>query len=397
VRDLIHLAQGSLRAHRLRSFLSMLGIAIGVAAVILLTSIGEGTRVYVVSQFTQFGTNILAVNPGKAKTLGIPGVLGGTTRKLTIDDAEALARIAGVEIVVPVTMGLARVEAGERGRSVSIIGATPDLPALWKFGARQGSFWPKGDPRRGAALAVLGPKLARELFGEKSPLGAFVRIAGARFRVIGVMEPKGQMMGFDVDDIAIVPVASALRLFNQDELFEIDLVYANVRETARVEAEVKRVLTGRHGDEDFSVTSQEAMLEVFGNVLDVVTMAVGAIAAISLLVGATGILTMMWIAVGERTSEIGLVRALGATREQVQALFLAEAVALATAGGTLGIALGLGLGAVLRVAVPGLPVETPLRFVLAGLVVSMLTGIVSGVAPARRAARLDPIEALRAE
>ena len=397
MRDLIHLAQGSLRAHRLRSFLSMLGIAIGVAAVILLTSIGEGTRVYVVSQFTQFGTNILAVNPGKAKTLGIPGVLGGTTRKLTIDDAEALARIAGVEIVVPVTMGLARVEAGERGRSVSIIGATPDLPALWKFGARQGSFWPKGDPRRGAALAVLGPKLARELFGEKSPLGAFVRIAGARFRVIGVMEPKGQMMGFDVDDIAIVPVASALRLFNQDELFEIDLVYANVRETARVEAEVKRVLTGRHGDEDFSVTSQEAMLEVFGNVLDVVTMAVGAIAAISLLVGATGILTMMWIAVGERTSEIGLVRALGATREQVQALFLAEAVALATAGGTLGIALGLGLGAVLRVAVPGLPVETPLRFVLAGLVVSMLTGIVSGVAPARRAARLDPIEALRAE
>jgi putative ABC transport system permease protein len=397
MRDLVHLAQGSLRAHRLRSFLSMLGIAIGVAAVILLTSIGEGTRVYVVSQFTQFGTNILAVNPGKAKTLGVPGVLGGTTRKLTIDDAEALSRIPGVETVVPVTMGLARVEAGERGRSVSIIGATPDLPALWKFGARQGSFWPRGDPRRGAAFAVLGPKLARELFGDESPLGSIVRVAGARFRVVGVMEPKGQMMGFDIDDMAIVPVASALRLFNQDELFEIDLVYANVRETARVEAEVKRVLTARHGDEDFTVTSQEAMLEVFGNVLEVVTMAVGAIAGISLLVGATGILTMMWIAVGERTSEIGLVRALGATRGQVQALFLAEAVALATAGGLAGIAFGLGVGALLRVAVPGLPVETPLRFVLAGLAVSMLTGIVSGVAPARRAALLDPIEALRAE
>jgi putative ABC transport system permease protein len=299
--------------------------------------------------------------------------------------------------MVPVTMGLARVEAAERGRSVSVVGATPDLPTLWKFGARQGSFWPKGDPRRGAAVAVLGPKLARELFGETSPLGEVVRIAGGRFRVIGVMQPKGQMMGFDIDDIAIVPVASALRLFNQDELMEIDLIYANVRETARVEAEVKRVLSVRHGDEDFSVTTQEAMLDVFGKVMDVITMAVGAIASISLLVGATGILTMMWIAVGERVGEIGLLRALGATAAQVQAMFLAEAIALATLGGLAGIAVGLGLAALLRLAVPGLPVETPMRFVLAGLATSFATGLVAGVALARRVVALDLIEALRAE
>jgi putative ABC transport system permease protein len=398
VRELVHLATGALRAHRLRSFLSMLGIAIGVAAVILLTSIGEGTRVYMVSQFTQFGTNILAINPGKSKTIGIPGVLGGTTRKLTIDDAEALTRISGVETVVPVVMGNARVEAGERGRSVAVLGVTPDLPTLWRFGARQGSFWPKGDPRRGAPLAVLGPKLARELFGDRSALGEFVRIAGGRFRVVGVMQPKGQMMGFDIDDLAFVPVASAMDLFDLDELMEIDIIYSAVRDTARVEAQVKRILALRHGGtEDFTVTSQEAMLDVFGKVMDVVTMAVGAIAGISLLVGATGILTMMWIAVGERTSEIGLVRALGATRGQVQALFLAEAAALAGLGGVAGVVLGLGVGAALRVAVPGLPVETPVRFVVAGLVVSVATGLVSGVAPARRAALLDPIEALRAE
>jgi putative ABC transport system permease protein len=398
VRDLVRLAAGALRAHRLRSFLSMLGIAIGVAAVILLTSIGEGTRVYMVSQFTQFGTNILAINPGKAKTIGIPGVLGGTTRKLTIDDAEALFRVPGVETVVPVVMGNARVEAGERGRSVTVLGATPDLPTLWRFGPRQGSFWPKGDPRRGAPLAVLGPKLARELFGERSALGEFVHVAGGRFRVVGVMEAKGEMMGFDIDDMAYVPVASAMQLFDLDELMEIDIIYSSVAETARVEREVKRVLAVRHGgNEDFTVTSQEAMLDVFGKVMDVVTMAVGAIAGISLLVGATGILTMMWIAVGERTGEIGLVRALGATRAQVQALFLAEAAALAGLGGVAGVVVGLGLGALLRVAVPGLPVETPLRFVVAGLAVSVATGLVSGVAPARRAALLDPIEALRAE
>jgi putative ABC transport system permease protein len=396
--DILRLATGALRAHRLRSFLSMLGIAIGVAAVILLTSIGEGTRAYMVSQFTQFGTNILAVNPGKSKTLGIPGVLGGTTHKLTIDDAEALARIPGVETVVPFAMGQARVEAGERGRSVPVFGATPDIPTLYRFGARQGSFWPKGDPRTGGPWAVLGPKLARELFGDQSPLGEFIRIASGRFRVVGVMAPKGEMMGFDIDDVVYVPVASAMRLFNLDELLEIDLIYANVRDTARVEAAVKRVLTERHdGNEDFSVTTQEAMLEVFGNVMDVVTTAVGAIAGISLLVGATGILTMMWIAVGERTSEIGLVRALGASRGQVQALFLAEAATISLLGGLTGVVVGLGLGAALRLVVPGLPVETPVRFVLAGLAVSVLTGLVAGVAPARRAAGLDPIEALRAE
>ncbi|HSB60468.1 MAG TPA: ABC transporter permease [Vicinamibacteria bacterium] len=397
MRELLRLALGALRAHRLRSFLSMLGIAIGIAAVILLTSIGEGTRAYVLSQFTQFGTNLIGVNPGKAKTLGIPGVLGGTTRKLTIDDAEALARVAGVEKVVPVAVGQARVEAGERGRSVFVYGVTPDIPVVWRFDVRVGSFWPAGDPRRGAPLAVLGPRLARELFGEESPLGRFVRIAGARFRVVGLMAPKGQMLGIDLDDAAYVPVATAMRLFNQDELFEIDLVYSEVRRAREMEAAVTRALAERHGSEDFTVTTQAAMLEVFGNVMNVVTLAVGAIAAISLLVGATGIVTMMWIAVGERTGEIGLVRAVGATRGQVQALFLAEAAALAAVGGAAGVLLGLGGAALLRLAVPGLPVETPLVFVLAALAVSLLTGLLAGVLPARRAALLDPIQALRAE
>jgi putative ABC transport system permease protein len=398
MRDLIRLAYNAVAGHRLRSALSMLGIAIGIASVILLTSIGEGTRRYMVAQFTQFGTNILSVNPGKAETLGIPGVLGGTTHKLTIDDALTLERISGVEEVVADAFGTARVEANGRGRSVLIYGVTPNVPTAWKFAVRQGSFWPAGDPRRGAQVAVLGPTLRRELFGEENALGRFVRIGGSRFRVIGIMESKGQFIGIDIDDAAYIPVASSLRLFNLTELNEINVVYANAGIADRVEREVRRVLTERHdGKEDFTVTTQEAMLSVFGNVMNMITLAVGAIAGISLLVGSIGILTMMWIAVGERTQEIGLVRAIGATRRQVQLLFLTEAAALATLGGAFGVLAGMGIAGLLRLAVPGLPVHTPLLFVVLAVAMSTVTGLLSGVLPARRAASLDPIEALRTE
>jgi putative ABC transport system permease protein len=212
------------------------------------------------------------------------------------------------------------------------------------------------------------------------------------------MEPKGTLLSFDLDDTAYVPVATAMRLFNQDELTEIDVVFRHSRMAAEVEAAIGRLLTERHGgNEDFTITSQEQMLDVLGDILNIITMAVGAIAGISLVVGAIGILTMMWIAVGERTPEIGLARALGATRAQIHTLFLSEAAALATLGGTAGLAAGLGLCAVLRAAVPGLPIRTPVGFVVAAVAVSVATGLLSGVLPARRAADLDPIEALRAE
>ncbi len=396
--DLLGLALGAIRGHRLRSILSMLGIAIGVAAVILLTSIGEGTRRYILSQFAQFGTNLIAIHPGRSKTSGMPGAFGGSTRHLTLDDAQALARIPGVTSVVPTAVGTARVEAGPRARNVPINGVTPEVQEVFDFRTRIGSFWPAGDPRRGAPVAVLGPKLARELFGDRSPLGEVVRAGGARLRVLGVMEPKGEMLGFDLDDTAYVPVATAMKLFNLRELAEVDLTYTPADATERIVSEVKRVLADRHaGEEDFTVTTQEAMLEVFGNVMGMVTLAVGAIAGISLVVGAIGILTMMWISVRERTVEIGLVRAIGASRGQVATLFLAEAAALALVGGIAGLVAGLGCGAALRWAVPGLPVETPLVFVAAALGTSLGVGLLSGLLPARRAARLDPIEALRSE
>ena len=398
IKELILLALRAITGHRLRSVLSMLGIAIGIASVILLTSIGEGTKRYLIGQFTQFGTNLLAINPGKAETSGLPGALGGSTRHLTIDDSEALERIPGVEEVMPMAFGLARVEANNRSRSVYIYGVTPQAPRIWQWALRQGSFWPEGDPRDGAQMAVLGPKLKRELFGEENALGKLVWIGGTRFRVTGMMEPKGQILGFDLDDAAYIPVATAMQIFNLPELMEIDILFANSQVLGPVEAGVRRILTERHGGrEDFSITSQAAMLDVFGNIMDIITMSVGAIAGISLVVGAVGVLTMMWIAVGERTNEIGLVRAIGASRQQVLWIFLTEAAALSTLGGLIGIGIGMGICSLLRTAVPGLPVHTPIVFVVVAVAVSAATGMLSGIMPARRAAALDPIEALRTE
>lgn len=396
--DALSFLCGALAGQRLRSALSALGVAMGVAAVVLLTSLGEGTRRYIVGQFTQFGTSLLAVSPGRVKTLGVPGILGGTTHKLTVADAEALRRIPGVDRVVPVVVGQARVEGGGRGRAVYVYGVNHEASLAWQFLVAEGRFLPAIDPHRRSAVAVLGPKLARELFGHASALGRRVRIGGGSFTVVGVMEPKGQLLGFDLDDACYIPVASAMSLFNLDELNEIDILAASTEAIPRVVEEVRHVLTRRHrGEEDFTITTQTEMLETFGRVIGMITVAVTAIAAISLLVGGAGIVTVMWIAVHERTAEIGLLRALGVSRGGVQALFLAEAVLIALVGGFTGLAAAVALAEGARAVWPGLPVSTPPAAVLAAVGMSLVVGAASGFLPARRAAGLDPVQALRAE
>jgi len=397
-RDLLSMSGGTLLANKMRSFLSMLGIAIGVGSVVLLTSIGEGTRVYIVNEFSQFGTNVLMINPGKAETSGIPGALGGTTRKLTIDDAVAVERLPHVDAIVPLTVALARVETEGRGRSVAIYGVTPSLPDVWKFEIGQGDFLENTDPRRSSPVAVLGPKVKRELFGDENALGKMIRIADTRLRVIGIMAPKGHTLGFDLDDAVYIPVALAMRIFNMEELSEIDVTFAHGGLVDLVEEQVRELLIDRHrGHEDFTITTQAAMLDVFGKVINGITLAVSFIAGISLLVGAVGIFTMMWISVGERVSEIGLMMAVGATREQIQRIFLTEAILLTTTGGAIGAVSGVAVALALRAFLPALPVEIPFGFLLMAIAMSVGVGIVSGVAPARRAAGLEPVEALHTD
>ncbi len=244
---------------------------------------------------------------------------------------------------------------------------------------------------------MLGSTLKNELFGSGNALGAKLRTGGLQFRVVGVLAPKGQFLGIDLDDTAFIPTARAMELFNKEGLAEIHISYAEGADASKVADAARAILTARHGREDFTLTTQADMLRTLGNILDILTMAVGALGSISLLVGGVGIVTIMTIAVSERTSEVGLMLALGARRGTILGLFLGEAVVLAALGGVAGLVLGVGLAQLIHLVIPALPVHTPVLYAVLAIVLASMIGLAAGVLPARRASRLDPVESLRAE
>jgi putative ABC transport system permease protein len=397
IRDLFTLSARALTAHRLRSFLTLLGIAVGIAAVILLTSIGEGVHRFVLAEFTQFGTNVIEITPGKTKASGGPGGLQTTVRLLTLDDARALARLPGVTGITPIVWGNSEAAANGRLRRTTVQGVGPAVPEIFRMAVQSGSFLPDEPFEHARPFAVLGPKLKQELFGSENALGQRLRIGGLQFRIVGVMAPKGQFLGMDLDDTVFIPTARALELYNREGLMRINVSYREGLDVRDIADRVKSALAGRHGREDFTLTTQEDMLRTLSKILNVLTMAVGALGGISLLVGGVGIVTIMTIAVTERTNEIGLLKALGARERTILGVFLAEAVALAAVGGLLGLALGIGIAQLAHLLFPALPVQTPLSFVLLAEAVAVTIGLAAGVLPARSAARLDAVEALRAE
>ena len=396
--DAMRFAWRSVSAQRMRSFLTLAGIAVGIAAVILLTSIGEGIHRFVLAEFSQFGTNVIGIAPGRlAARGGAPTGLPTSVRPLTLDDARALQHVPGVVGVVPTAWGNAEAQARGRVRRTIVYGVSADALPVFGMQVAVGQFLPGEGAEEARSFVVLGAKLKHELFGADNALGERLRMGGQSFRVIGVLAPKGQFLGLDLDDTAFVPAARALELFNRESLTEIHLTHAEDASSQAVAAAAEGVLKARHGRADFTVTTQAEMLSTLSNILDILTMAVAALGSISLLVGAVGIVTIMTIAVAERTHEIGLLLALGSRRGTILRLFLGEAVVLAVLGSLLGVAVGFGLAQAIRLLLPALPVSTPLLYVLLAVASSAVIGLLAGVLPARRAARLDPVDALRSE
>lgn len=381
--------------HRLRSGLSLLGMGVGVAAVIVLTALGEGARRYVENQFANLGSNLLIIVPGKTETTGaIPGV-GGAPNDLTLEDFQALVRrVRDVERAAPISMATTTAAHGELRRQVPVIGTTKEFLEVRNLTVARGTFLPEGDVRRGASVAVIGQTVARELFPGQNPLGKVVRIDEWRMRIIGVLASRGTQLGVDVDDLVVVPVATAMRIFNRSSLFRILVEARAYAELDDVAANAVALLSERHGEEDVTVLTQDSVVSSLGSILDTLTLVLAAIASISLSVAGIGIMNVMLVSVSERTSEVGLLKALGVSRQQIVAAFLAEATLLSFAGGVLGLTAGfLGVGVVVGLY-PDLPAHPPGWAVGAALSVALAVGIVFGVMPARRAAGLDPIAAL---
>ena len=395
--DFIRLTTGSIFAHRMRSFLTALGISIGIAAVVLLTSIGEGLHQYVMSEFSQFGTNIIKVQPGTVQTHGANVAALSSVRPLSLDDAVALEKIPSIVAVDAAIQGNAEVETHQRQRRTTVYGVGPKFHIVYDIKPSAGSFLPEDNQISPRPYVVLGSKVKDELFEDSNPLGQRVRVGGQRYRVIGVMESKGQILGIDLDDAVYIPTARAMDLFNRQGLMEINIKYRESASAEEVLASLKRSLVSRHGSEDFTLVTQEQMLEVLSSVLNVLTFAVGALGGISLFVGAIGVLTIMTIAVNERVSEIGLLRALGAKKSLILLIFLGEAMVLASIGGFAGLIIGAGGAHLLGMLFTALPVHTPWSFVLIAEVIAIFIGLLAGVLPAKRAANLDPVDALRTE
>ena len=394
--DLISLAVGAVRAHRVRTTLAVSGTAVGVASVILLISLGEGARAYVSNQFMSLGSNLVIVIPGKTETTGGLPLIGGTTRELTIDDAFAIRRSSlKARWVAPVSLGQASARYAGKGRSITVIGATRDYFEMRDMDVATGQTLPDTDPRRGARVAVIGRTVQRELFSGSNPLGRTLRIGEWRFRVIGVLERKGTALGMDMDDVVIVPVQTAMKLFNRDGLYRILIEAGAFQEMENTKEEVKRILTARHGEQDFTIFTEGALVSAFGDILSALTLALGGIAAVSLSVAGIGVMNVMLVSVSERTSEIGLWKALGAKRAQILLAFISEAVLISGMGASAGVILGLLGNWILHWQIPALPPITPAWAILSAIGVAMGVGVIFGVLPARRAAAIPAVDALR--
>jgi putative ABC transport system permease protein len=396
--DLLHYSGAALLRARFRSAMILLSMALGVAAVVVLTALGEGARGYVLGEFKALGKNVLVLFPGRKETTGgMPPVMGAAARDITLNEAWLLQqRIAVVEAVAPVVLGSSRVGYDGRGRDATVIGTTAPFLAIQDLQLGRGTNLPAGDFRRAGNEVILGPRIARELFAARDAVGSFVRLGDSRFRVVGILAEGGNAMGLDTRDVVIVPVAAAQRVFDVHGLFRLVLQIREGYPLAKARSRVEALMTELHQNElDVTVISPDAMLATFSRILRTMTLGVAAIGGISLLVAGVLIMNVMLITVSQRTREIGLLKALGGDSGDVLRLFLVEALLITAAGALAGVAAGMLVVRLLRHAFPAIPFAAPWWALVTAAVIACGTGLLFSWLPARRASRLAPVAALQ--
>lgn len=395
--DTARFALAAATGYPLRTALLIIAMAIGVAAVVTLTALGDGARRYVINEFSSLGSNLVIVLPGRSQTGGFSpaNAITGTPRDLTVDDAFSLTRLPAVNRVAPLIVGTSEISAGGKLREVMIAGSTAEFFQVRRLSIAQGRALPEEDWGRGSPFVVLGAKVRADLFGAEPAIGKLVRLGDRRFRVIGILAPSGTGIGMNSDELAIVPVALAQSMFNSNTLFRILVETKNREAIEPAKAQVLKRLAERHDrEEDVTVITQDAVLATFDRLLGALTFGVAGIASISLAVAGILVMNVMLVAVTQRTSEIGLLKALGATDAGIRNAFLAEAAMLSLAGAVVGYGLGQAGSAIIRQLYPAFPAWPPAWAVIAGLATALVTGLLFGVMPARRAARMDPVQAL---
>lgn len=393
--DTLLISLRSVTSYRVRSLLIILAMALGVAAVVMLTALGDGARRYVINQFSSIGTNLIAVMPGRAETAGafLGATMGRTPRDLTLKDAQLIGRLPQVKRYAPLNVGVAELSAAKRLRDVTVLGSTADLIPIRHMNLAQGSFLAHDSEH--SAQIVLGAKLAQEFFPASNAIGQRIRLDENRFLVTGVLALQGESMGYNTDEIVIIPIDYAQSLFNTNSLFRILIEARSHSDIPSAKTAIYDTLKQNHdGEEDVTIITQDAVLDTFDRILRALTLAVAGIAAISLAVAGILIMNVMLVAISQRTPEIGLLKAIGANAADIRHLFFAEALWLSLAGTVIGFLLGQFGSLLLRLAYPQLPAWAPVWAILAGIIVALITGILASLVPSSRAARLDPVKAL---
>ena len=396
------MAWASLVANKMRSILTMLGIIIGVAAVIALGSIGNGVKQDIQNSISSLGSNLLMVMPGAPRTPGVRPT-AGSMKSLKVADYEAIAKLDGVKAVSPMTNGAYVVIYQNKNWTTSVSGVNANYLDVNNWTMKSGRFLSNKNIQNRERVAVVGKTVAKNLFGDEDPVGAEIRVKNIPFRVIGVLNSKGSgAMGNDQDDMVIIPYTTAMeRVDGIDYLRMLYVVAKDENGIDRLQSDIENLLRVRHGIkdtnlDDFNIQNMNSIMETMEETTGTLTLFLGAVAAISLIVGGIGIMNIMLVSVTERTREIGIRKALGATYFVIVTQFLIEAVVISLMGGLIGIALGIGASKLISLA-SGMSTVISVPTIVLSFAFSMAIGLVFGIYPARKAAKLNPIDALHYE